>query len=185
MGDTSHWVDKACQLQIGTCHELPATDQQQGHLPSASGGSDSKKICLQCERHGFDPQVGRIPWRRVWQPSPVFLPGESPWTEAPDGLQSMGSQRVRHNSVIKHSMYKICLNSWSESVSHLLSHVWLLAKWIVAQQGCSVHEILQAGILEWVAIHFSRGMTQESYIAGSTYIAGRFFTHKFIQILKK
>ena len=24
--------------------------------------------------------VGKIPWRRVWQPTPVFLPGESPWT---------------------------------------------------------------------------------------------------------
>ena len=28
----------------------------------------------------------QIPWRRAWQPSPVFLPGESPWTEVPDGL---------------------------------------------------------------------------------------------------
>ena len=26
---------------------------------------------------GFDPWVGKIPWRRVWQPTPVFLPGES------------------------------------------------------------------------------------------------------------
>ena len=25
----------------------------------------------------FDPRVGRIPWRRKWQPSPVFLPGKS------------------------------------------------------------------------------------------------------------
>ena len=28
-------------------------------------------------RHGFDPWVGKIPWRRAWQPTPVFLPGES------------------------------------------------------------------------------------------------------------
>ena len=28
-------------------------------------------------RHGFDPQVGKIPWRRAWQLIPVFLPGES------------------------------------------------------------------------------------------------------------
>ena len=28
-------------------------------------------------RDGFDPLVGKIPWRRVWQPTPVFLPGES------------------------------------------------------------------------------------------------------------
>ena len=38
----------------------------------------------------------KIPWRRAWQPTPVFLPGESPWTEEPGGLQSMGPQRVRH-----------------------------------------------------------------------------------------
>ena len=45
---------------------------------------------------GFNPRVGKIPWRRAWQPTPVFLPGESPWTEEPGGLQSMGSQRVEH-----------------------------------------------------------------------------------------
>ena len=28
-------------------------------------------------RRGFDPWVGKIPWRRKWQPTPVFLPGES------------------------------------------------------------------------------------------------------------
>ena len=26
---------------------------------------------------GFDPWVGKIPWRRAWQPTPAFLPGES------------------------------------------------------------------------------------------------------------
>ena len=40
---------------------------------------------------GFDPWVGKIPWRRKWQPTPVFLPGESSWTEEPGGLLSMGS----------------------------------------------------------------------------------------------
>ena len=34
--------------------------------------------------------------RRKWQPTPVFLPGKSPWVEEPVGLWSMGSQRVRH-----------------------------------------------------------------------------------------
>ena len=28
-------------------------------------------------RCGFDPWVGKIPWRRTWQPTPVFLPGAS------------------------------------------------------------------------------------------------------------
>ena len=55
-----------------------------------SGGSNGKKIYLQCRRPGFDPWVGKIPCRRAWQPTPVFLPGEphgqrnlvgySPWS---------------------------------------------------------------------------------------------------------
>ena len=49
----------------------------------------------------LDPWVGRshgvVPWRRAWQPTPVFLPGESPGMEGPGGLQSMGSQSVRHD----------------------------------------------------------------------------------------
>ena len=40
------------------------------------GGSDGR-VCLQCRRPGFDPQFEKIPWRRAWQPTPVFLPGES------------------------------------------------------------------------------------------------------------
>ena len=47
-------------------------------------------ICLQCGIPGFDPWVGKIPWRRAWQPPPVSLPGEAPWMGEPGGLQSMG-----------------------------------------------------------------------------------------------
>ena len=53
-------------------------------------------------RPGFDPWVGKIPWRRAWQPTPVFLPGDSPWTEEPGELLSMGSQRVRYDWATKH-----------------------------------------------------------------------------------
>ena len=54
-------------------------------------------------RPGFYPWVRKIPWKRAWQPTPVFLSGESPWTGEPGGLQSMGSPRVRHDWVTKHS----------------------------------------------------------------------------------
>ena len=36
-------------------------------------------------------------WRRKWQPTPIFLPGESLWTEEPGGLQSTEAQRVGHD----------------------------------------------------------------------------------------
>ena len=49
----------------------------------------------------FDPWVGKIPWRRKWWPTPVFLLGESQWTEEPSWLQSMGSQRVGISLVTK------------------------------------------------------------------------------------
>ena len=56
-----------------------------------------KRICLQHGRPGFNPRVRKIPWRRAWQHTPIFLPGESPWTEEPGRLQSLGSQRVGHD----------------------------------------------------------------------------------------
>ena len=54
--------------------------------PPANGGD--------IMRRGINPWVEKMPWRRAWQPTPVFLPRESPWTEEPDGLQSIGSLRV-------------------------------------------------------------------------------------------
>ena len=36
-------------------------------------------------------------WKRARQPTPVFLPGEPPWTEETGRLQPRGSQRVRHD----------------------------------------------------------------------------------------
>ena len=50
--------------------------------------------------------TGSIPeWERCpgvgMATTPGFLPGESPWTEEPGGLQSMGSQRVGHDSATK------------------------------------------------------------------------------------
>ena len=71
-------------------------------------------------RHGFNPWVGKIPWRRAWQPTPVFLPGESPWTEGPGGLQSMGSQRVRHNWATQHSM--VCLSTQGTHLRELSNY---------------------------------------------------------------
>ena len=48
-------------------------------------------------RRGFDPWAGKITWRTKRQPTPVFWPGESLWTEEPGGLQFLGLQRVGHD----------------------------------------------------------------------------------------
>ena len=44
------------------------------------GGARGKEPSCQCRRHkrlGFDSWVRKIPWRRAWQPTPAFLPGEA------------------------------------------------------------------------------------------------------------
>ena len=46
-------------------------------LPRWLRGKESTCQCWRHRRHWFDPWVGKIPWRRKWQPTPVFLPGKS------------------------------------------------------------------------------------------------------------
>ena len=63
-------------------------------FPGGSGGKESTyNVGDLCSI----PGLGKIPWRRVWQLSPVFLPGESPWTVARQAPLSMGLQTVRHD----------------------------------------------------------------------------------------
>ena len=58
------------------------------------------------ERPGLDPWVGKIPWRRKWQPTSVFLSGKSRGLRSLIGysLQPMGSQRVGHDWVTSLSL---------------------------------------------------------------------------------
>ena len=41
------------------------------------GGASGIEPACQCRRHRFRPWVRKIPWRGAWQPTPIFLPGES------------------------------------------------------------------------------------------------------------
>ena len=46
-------------------------------FPSSAGGKQPACQCRRCKRRRLDPWVGKTPWRRKWQPTPVFLPGKS------------------------------------------------------------------------------------------------------------
>ena len=68
----------ALLLKVGT---RQSRDLSPGQLMSGFPGDPrGKEPACQCRRHrrlGFDPWVGKIPWRRKWQSTPAFLPGES------------------------------------------------------------------------------------------------------------
>ena len=72
-----------------------------------------------------------IPWRRAWQPTLAFLPGESPWTEEPGRLQFMWSQRVRHDWATMHKHMAMFITVFSKNLAsayHVLSIYLLLIK---------------------------------------------------------
>ena len=66
-------------------------------LPRWLSGKNKQTNHLSCRRCGLDPWMEKIPWRRKWQSTLVFLPGKSHGPEEPCGLRFMGSKRVRHD----------------------------------------------------------------------------------------
>ena len=46
-------------------------------LPRWHGGKESACQCIRHRRCRCDPWVGKVPWGRKWQPTPVCLPGQS------------------------------------------------------------------------------------------------------------
>ena len=80
-----------------------------------------------------DPLVGKIPWRRAWYPTTVFLPRESPWTEEPGGLQSMGikeSDMTEWLSTARHTVDLQCFRctvKWLRC-TYIIIYMYILFK---------------------------------------------------------
>ena len=81
------------------------------------------RIYLQCRRrrkHGFDPWVGKIHWRRKWQPTPLFLPGKSqgqrslvcynPWGHKELDMRKLDTHVHTHTCAHTHTL-SLCLFS--------------------------------------------------------------------------
>ena len=84
-------------------------------------------VCLQYGRPVFNPWIGKISWRRKWQTHSSILAWKIPWTEETGGLQSMGSQIIRHNWATK----RVCAHTHTHSfrlgfLLLLLSHFFLI-----------------------------------------------------------
>ena len=59
-------------------------------LPKGHCGKESTCQCRRSHRSGFDPWVGKIPWRRKGQPTLVFLPGKSQGQRSLEGCSTWG-----------------------------------------------------------------------------------------------
>ena len=78
---------------------IPAVPPEVLIALSFPGGASGKEPVCQCRRFkrcGFDPGVWKIPWRRKWQPNPIFLPGESHRQRSLMSYSPWG-HTVRHN----------------------------------------------------------------------------------------
>ena len=83
----------------GTCGRNPQVALWLSlRLPWWFSGKES--IC-QCSRHRVYSWIRKIPWRRKWQPTPVFWPGKSFAHRTVAGYSLWGHKRVRHNSASK------------------------------------------------------------------------------------
>ena len=132
------------------------------------GGSDNKKICLQCGRPRFDPLVEKIFWRRKWK-TPVFLPGEShgqmsltgysPWNHKKSDM----TEQLTHFYLWNQKLYDVCCQSSGScdaaaaaaGAKSLQSCPTLCDPIDGSPPASPVPGILQARTLEWVAISFS------------------------------
>ena len=87
---------KPHQMEGGSEEALFISERrpQSGNLQKGCpGDSDGKESAFNVGDLSSIPGLGRFPWRRAWQPTPVFLPGESHGQRSL-GLQPMGSRRV-------------------------------------------------------------------------------------------
>ena len=96
----------------GTCQAtLCRVAQSQTHcsnlalrgLPKWLSGKESACQCRRNRRGRFSAWVGKISWRRKWQPTPLFLPGKSRGQRSLEGCSSWG-HRVGHNWLSTHAL---------------------------------------------------------------------------------
>ena len=74
-------------------------DRCQSGLPMWLSGKESACQCKRLMRQGFDLWVGKVPWRKKWQPTPVFLPGKFHGHRSLTGY----SPRVAESDMMKHT----------------------------------------------------------------------------------
>ena len=93
-------------------------------------GSDGS-VCLQCERPGFNPWVGKIPWRRKWQSTPGLLPGKSHGQRSLVGHSPWGRKELDMTERLQFHFVVLSAGGIHSTLLLLLTPVFLpdLQKW--------------------------------------------------------
>ena len=88
-------------------------------LPTWLCGKETAFQCRRCCRCRINPWIGKIPWRRKWQPTPVFLPGKSHGQRSLAGYSPWGHKRFWHGLVTKQQHSKDTLPLWSATITEI------------------------------------------------------------------
>ena len=117
------------------------------------GGSDDKESACQCRRPRFNPWVGKIPWRRKWQPTPVFLPGEFHRQRTLTGYRTLNlttKTSTRYKLFILISIdYLLMLFLWGKGKFLFLSLFLFLATSYGIQDFCHADQESNLCPLQW------------------------------------
>ena len=91
-------------------------------------GKESAFQCRRCKRHELDPWVRKIPWRRKWQPTPVFFPGKPHRQRSLVGYSPRGLQRLKHSWVTEHTQAPQDFSKFSmmTSMANTIKCSWFL-----------------------------------------------------------
>ena len=113
------------------CVESSRCNQTSTELPRWHGGKESACQSRRHKRRGFSHWVEKIPWRRKWQPTPVFLPGEVHIQRCLAVCSSRGckkSDMTKHaHNTHTHSNFLLSSVSNLESTAHQqVSSAWSL-----------------------------------------------------------
>jgi len=63
-------------------------------FPGGDSGKESNSQCRRCKRCEFNPWVGKIPWSRKWQPTPVLLTGKFHGQRSLAGYSPLGCKEL-------------------------------------------------------------------------------------------
>ena len=117
-------------------------------FPGGTSGKESACHYRRHKRHSFDPWVGKIPWRRKWQPIPVFLPGASHGLRCQQDYSPWGCKVSDTSEATEHSPSAVISEFGNFDLIFFLH-----------KNSDSVHLVKEEGITKYIVKNYERGVS--------------------------